>query len=167
LRGYQVYLPDFPLYEAKPGGFFDVRDFIRPQDVSGISSTLWREAGGDEGRFVELATSWVHNSIHYKSERDEFWKTPSQTVSEGAGDCEDFAILLQSLVEPYVPDFKVALGEYDGVPHAFNLWDDHLVDAVAGEILPLNAEGYDISYWFTSEEYGRFYQRKRLLYTLG
>ena len=36
---------------------------------------------------------WIHNNIEYKWDIYEYWQTPSETLSRGAGDCEDMVIL--------------------------------------------------------------------------
>lgn len=49
---------------------------------------------------------WVANNIKYKYDReahgrDDYWQLPRETLSLGTGDCEDFAILLCSLLRAY------------------------------------------------------------------
>lgn len=49
---------------------------------------------------VAAAYEWVRTHITYKEEPpgQDYWQSASETLSWGTGDCEDFAILLASLV---------------------------------------------------------------------
>jgi predicted transglutaminase-like cysteine proteinase len=74
---------------------------------------------------------WVATNIDYMSDgqhwREDYWQTPEETLSYRTGDCEDFSILLCSLLRTYGIDAEriyVVLGvddEEDG--HAFLLED--------------------------------------------
>jgi hypothetical protein len=70
---------------------------------------------------------WVADNIKYKPDEErwgeDYWQTPEETLSYRTGDCEDFSILLCSLLRAYgiaAEQVYVALGvdgEEDG--HAF------------------------------------------------
>lgn len=86
-----------PPYELSQAGFDDIRD-------------------------------WVAINIDYKSDEerwdvDDYWQTPEETLSYSTGDCEDFAILLCSLLRAYGIDAErvyVALGiDDEEFGHAF------------------------------------------------
>jgi len=71
---------------------------------------------------------WVAANIQYKSDEeqwgvDDYWQTPDETLSLGSGDCEDFAILLCTLLRAYgigEEQIFVAIGvDDDGYGHAF------------------------------------------------
>lgn len=89
-----------PPYELSQAGFDDIRD-------------------------------WVADNIDYMSDEErwgkEYWQTPKETLSYRTGDCEDFSILLCSLLRAYGIDAEqvyVALsadGSGDG--HAFLIED--------------------------------------------
>jgi predicted transglutaminase-like cysteine proteinase len=89
-----------PPYELSQAGFDDIRD-------------------------------WVAINIDYMSDEkrwgEDYWQTPEETLSYRTGDCEDYSILLCSLLRSYGIDAEqvyVALGvddEEDG--HAFLLED--------------------------------------------
>jgi len=89
-----------PPYEASQSGFDDIRD-------------------------------WVAINIDYMSDEERWgedhWQTPEETLSYRTGDCEDFSILLCSLLRAYgigAEQVYVALGvdgEEDG--HAFLIED--------------------------------------------
>jgi hypothetical protein len=87
-----------PPYELSPVGFDDIRD-------------------------------WVAVNIDYMSDEkrwgEDYWQTPEETLSYRTGDCEDFSILLCSLLRTYGIDADrvyVALGvDDDEDGHAFLL----------------------------------------------
>ncbi|MFP3880157.1 MAG: transglutaminase-like cysteine peptidase [Dehalococcoidia bacterium] len=71
---------------------------------------------------------WVAANVQYKSDEeqwgvDEYWQTPDETLSLQSGDCEDFAILLCTLLRVYglgEEQIYVAIGVDDeGYGHAF------------------------------------------------
>ncbi len=71
---------------------------------------------------------WVADNIEYKADEeqwgvDEYWQTPEDTLSLRTGDCEDFAILLCTLLRVYSiseEHIYVALGlDNEGYGHAF------------------------------------------------
>jgi len=60
---------------------------------------------------------WVATNIDYKSDEErwgeDYWQTPEETLSYYTGDCEDFSVLLCSLLRAYGIDAErvyVALG---------------------------------------------------------
>jgi len=71
---------------------------------------------------------WVAANVEYKTDEEqwgveEYWQTPEETLSLRTGDCEDFAILLCTLLRAYGIDEEhifVAIGVDDkGYGHAF------------------------------------------------
>jgi Bacterial transglutaminase-like cysteine proteinase BTLCP len=72
--------------------------------------------------------NWVAANIEYKSDEEqwgveEYWQTPEESLSLHTGDCEDFAILLCTLLRAYgipVEQMYVAVGvDNQGYGHAF------------------------------------------------
>jgi transglutaminase-like putative cysteine protease len=94
-----------PPYELSQAGFDDIRD-------------------------------WVADNIAYKSDEErwseDYWQTPEETLSYYTGDCEDFSVLLCSLLRAYgigAEQVYVALGIDDGSEepgHAFLIEDWYL-----------------------------------------
>jgi predicted transglutaminase-like cysteine proteinase len=76
---------------------------------------------------------WVANNIDYMHDEqqwgEDYWQTPEETLSYSSGDCEDFSVLLCSLLRAYGIDGErvyVALGVDDGSEepgHAFLMED--------------------------------------------
>ena len=109
--------PDFQL----------VKDCL--QDILGAPPYELSKDGFDAIR------DWVAANIDYMSDEErwgieEYWQTPEETLSLCTGDCEDFAILLRTLLRAYGIDEEhiyVAIGVDDkGYGHAFLLEDWYL-----------------------------------------
>jgi predicted transglutaminase-like cysteine proteinase len=91
------------------------------QDAVGRPPYELSRAGFDDIR------SWVADNIDYESDdeqwRGDYWQTPEETLSYRTGDCEDFAILLCSLLRAYgigAEEVYVAIGVDDEEhAHAF------------------------------------------------
>lgn len=76
----------------------------------------------------DLIRDWVAYNIDYVSDEEQwgeadYWQTPEETLTLRTGDCEDFAILLCTLLRAYGIDENqvyVALGvDTEGYGHAF------------------------------------------------
>jgi predicted transglutaminase-like cysteine proteinase len=95
------------------------------RDILGDPPYELSQAGFDDIR------DWVATNIDYMSDEkrwgEDYWQTPEETLSYRTGDCEDFSILLCSLLRAYGIDAEqvyVALGvddEEEG--HAFLIED--------------------------------------------
>jgi len=106
-----------------------MEQYITPNDPSVIAAmndilnSDWRWAYNDFHTLQE----WVAWHVTYVSDsvahgQSEYWQLPSETLSLGTGDCEDFAILLCSLLRAHgVPpeDVYVGCGFTDESGHAF------------------------------------------------
>ena len=96
------------------------------QDILGVPPYELSQVGFDNIR------DWVAINIYYMSDEeqwgiDDYWQTPEETLSLDTGDCEDFAILLCTLLRAYGIDAErvyVAIGVDDkGYGHAFLIED--------------------------------------------
>lgn len=47
---------------------------------------------------VQAVNKWVNKEIQYKPESKDYWKSPLETLKDGFGDCEDFAILKHQML---------------------------------------------------------------------
>jgi transglutaminase-like putative cysteine protease len=157
-------LPELPsTYPENP------QRFIQPWDsqVQSIAAEL---------SDAEDCYYWVAQNIRYVPDyslgSDEVWLYPSQTISLGRGDCEDFAILLCSLIRAVgIPasEVRVVAGtipsDGDNVGHAWvELWYGGqwlpLEPSTRGHQTPpfdyyLTHEHVEVQryYWFNDEEY--------------
>ncbi|MBA7616246.1 hypothetical protein ES703_23542 [subsurface metagenome] len=106
--------------------------YITPDDpdvndaVDDILNSDWRWAYSD----FEALRQWVATNINYVHDdashgENEYWQLPAETLSLGTGDCEDYAILLCTLLRAYgVPADEVYVGcgafpEYSTPNHGF------------------------------------------------
>jgi predicted transglutaminase-like cysteine proteinase len=85
-----------------------MRLFITPEDpqikvaVDDILSGEWRWAYND----FNAMRQWVSTHVSYRHDKDvhgvdEYWQLPAETLKLKTGDCEDFAILLCTLLRAY------------------------------------------------------------------
>jgi len=82
---------DYPSYVLDP---------LDDPTLADLADVLWNLVDGDADRFVEMTLSFVQGSIEYRTDPpDKEWPLyPMETLVDGAGDCEDTAILLVSLL---------------------------------------------------------------------
>ena len=118
------------------------------QDIFAGSIYELTQAGFDDIR------DWVAASIAYKSDQQQwggdYWQTPEETLSYRTGDCEDFAILLCSILRAYGIDAEqmyVVLGVNDEeYRHAF-LNENWYLD---GEWRSIESQAYThLSSWYS------------------
>ncbi len=120
-----ITLPKSPLGQPEI-----MKYYITPDDpevkvaLNDILSGEWRWAYNDFNALRE----WVSLHVSYKSDQNvhgvrDYWQLPSETLKLGTGDCEDFAILLCSLLranEVPADQVYVAVGvSKDNTYHAY------------------------------------------------
>ncbi len=120
--------------EALPTTESEFESYITPEcqsvqetlhDILGDPPYELSQTGFDDIR------DWVAANIDYMSDEErwggDYWQTPEQTLLYRTGDCEDFSILLCSLLRAYGIDAEqvyVALGDDgQGEGHAFLIED--------------------------------------------
>ena len=128
--------------------FIDDRNYINPNDKRTLErlSQLTNEdySEGKFGKNLKEIYYYVTN-IGYKYDEEkwgvpDYWQTSDQTIEDGTGDCEDHAILLQSMIEAlliktygYLPNETayVIVGcvdtNYDGKQDGCHAWN--IIDA--------------------------------------
>jgi hypothetical protein len=130
----RVIYPGSPTADWLPATESEFKSYVTPdsqavkealQDILGEPPYTLSQLGFDDIR------DWVADNIAYKSDGErwgrDYWQTSEETLSYRTGDCEDFSILLCSLLRAYGIDAHrvyVALGvngEDDG--HAFLIED--------------------------------------------
>jgi len=130
---YIIY-PGSPIADWLPATESEFKSYVMPecqsirqtlQDILGEPPYELSQVGFDDIR------DWVATNIDYMSDEQrwgrDYWQTPEETLSYYTGDCEDFSILLCSLLRAYGIDSEqvyVALGMNDGEDgHAFLIED--------------------------------------------
>jgi len=114
----------------------EMKRYITPDDpevkaaVNDILSGYWRWAYSD----FNALRQWVSSYVTYKSDQSvhgvsDYWQLPTETLSLGTGDCEDFAILVCTLLRAYgVPPDQVYVacasreGAEEGHAFLFERW---------------------------------------------
>lgn len=150
------------------------RFFITPEDKSVIElkSKILKDKPILTLNWMALR-DWVGTNIQYKSDREihgenDYWQFPNETITLRTGDCEDFSILLCSLLraDGWSSDkVYVIVGEHNNQYHAWvrMTWNDLQYNmepqengfAIAmGDILSLS--GYNAKYYFNDEKLGTF-----------
>jgi len=75
--------------------------------------------------------NWVCNNIKPRSEPNDYWNFPEETLKDGFGDCEDGAILLANLLyHSGFPYWKILICVYE-TPSGFHsvvVYDGELLD---------------------------------------
>ena len=129
-----IIYPESPIGNWLPATESEFESYITPE-CSWVEGTLQGILGDppyepSQAGFDDIR-DWVADNIEYKSDEErwgeDYWQTPEETLSYSTGDCEDFSILLCSLLRAYGIDVErvyVILGvngEEDG--HAFLIED--------------------------------------------
>ena len=109
----------------------------------------------------------VNEAIKYTADTEDKWQSPDETVKRGKGDCEDYAILKMSMLEPFT-ECELAYTYADGVTHMILLCDGYVLDNLTNELKLLKDTEYQIVYKINESghiaalggDYGRAKARK-------
>lgn len=84
----------------RDGIYHSIRDLIRPNDplVQEIADVLIQT-----NDFIGAAQDFVDSFTTYEDEIGDYWGYPMETLAFKAGDCDDKAILLCSILRNYLP----------------------------------------------------------------
>ena len=95
----------------RDGKYHSIRSLVQPNDpeVRDIARVLVQAPD-----FIAVAQEFVNSFTTYRTEVGDYWREPSETLAARAGDCDDLAILLCSILRNYMPP--------DNVYCAFGLW---------------------------------------------
>ncbi len=129
-----IIYPESSVTHWLPATESEFKSYVTP-DCQAVKETLQNILGDPpytlSQRDFDDIRDWVADNIGYKSDGErwgkDYWQTPEETLTYRTGDCEDFSILLCSLLRAYGIDARrvyVALGvdgEEDG--HAFVMED--------------------------------------------
>jgi transglutaminase-like putative cysteine protease len=86
------------------GRFHSIRDLVQPHDplVMELADVVSQDPD-----FIEAAQEFVDSFTTYEEEIGDYWAYPWETLALRAGDCDDKAILLCSILRNYIPAEKV------------------------------------------------------------
>ncbi len=88
-----------------------IRSLVRPDDpeVREIARAL-----AQANDFVGAAQDFVNSFTTYRREIGDYWTVPAELLAAREGDCDDKAILLESLLRNYIPaeDVYCAFGSW-------------------------------------------------------
>jgi hypothetical protein len=128
-----VIYPESPISHWLPATESEFKSYITPE-CPWVEGTLQGILGAPPYELSQVGfddiRDWVADNIKYKSDEErwgkDYWQTPEETLSYSTGDCEDFSILLCSLLRTYGIDAErvyVALGVDGEDGHAFLIED--------------------------------------------
>jgi predicted transglutaminase-like cysteine proteinase len=150
------------------------RSFVTPQDqnVIELKNQILKDKTVLAVNWMALR-DWVGTNMKYKDDLEvygkrDFWQFPNETIPLKTGDCEDFSLLLCSLLRAdgwSTDNVYVVIGEQDNMYHAWVrvIWNDLEYNiepqangfAVAmGDLLSLS--GYNAKFYFNDENLGSF-----------
>jgi len=95
---------EYPTYRNDPAIYKEVNGLVRPYDtaVVDLASRLSAGLGANYSVYWLCALfDWVTSELLYTSDPsdDDIWSPPGDTLAAGGGDCEDYSILISSVVE--------------------------------------------------------------------
>ena len=132
-------------YEVKDFDQYYIDDYYSKQAVEVIVEnlkSLQKQAGYSDAQIVAEAVNFVQSNITYQYDIDgtgqsEYPKYPLETLFEKAGDCEDSAMLLASIIEEM--GYGTALLHYPGKHLAVGILGD---STMTGSYYNFNGKNY-------------------------
>jgi hypothetical protein len=170
--------PDLNIVDANVSRVFDESlsfSFITPQDPSVVN--LKNEILQDTLALLTpdwmALRDWVGNRVQYRTDSEihgerEYWQFSNETIYLETGDCEDFSILLCSLLRSNgwaADSVYVVIGEQNNQHHAWVrlIWNDmqyNIEPQGSGFEIFLgdmtNLSGYEAIFYFNDQEFGAF-----------
>jgi len=143
-----------PRYLTNPGQLFSqVNEKIDPYDVK-VRTMAAASAKKYPGQYNIYQLCYLFDdtkdNIQYISDPrgKDLWSTPGETITVGAGDCDDYAILLASLIEAIGGTSRVYLTDTHAFAAAYigNNTED-IADAVGNYYGP-------VPIYYTTDDYG-------------
>jgi transglutaminase-like putative cysteine protease len=94
----------YPVYKNDPDIYRKVNDLIDPDDplVVQVANQVSAGLGETYNTYWVLSLfDWLLDNLEYNSDPsdEDIWSPPGETCSLGSGDCEDFSIVIASVVE--------------------------------------------------------------------
>lgn len=126
------------------GFYHSIKGLVQPDDPRVKKVALVLVQAPD---FIEAVQAFVASFTTYKRQVGDYWKTPSETLADEAGDCDDKAILTCSLLRNYIPPDEVycAFGNWKGGGHMWVLTvaengEDIIIEATAPPSKPIKGK---------------------------
>lgn len=139
-----AYEPTDPkIFTEKRGGSLipqDAREWLRPEETKHLLSLIGLDGLTFEEK-IEAVYRFVKENFKYDPvEESDFWQYPAETIKRGAGDCEDLAFLVKSLL--------LAAGIPDEIAFVnIKYWHVYTTVTINGETLVLEFDPDETHYY--------------------
>jgi transglutaminase-like putative cysteine protease len=144
----------YPEYTTNPEQLFtQVNEKIDPYDVQ-VRTMAAASAKKYPGQYNIYQLCYLFDdtkeTIQYVSDPrgKDLWSTPSETITVGAGDCDDYAILLASLIEAIGGTSRVYLTDTHAFAAVYIGNDTEIIADAIGEYYG------PVPIYYTTDEYG-------------